>query len=67
MRRLKPGLVLICLLMLACMLVNFGVAGCSRQSASPTAPIENPPTPPGDSGGRALDGGLMGGGTGYQS
>jgi|WetSurMetagenome_2_1015567.scaffolds.fasta_scaffold1291667_1 hypothetical protein len=67
MRRLKPGLVLMCLLLLGCILVNFGVAGCSQQSASPTTPIENPPTPPGESGAKALDSGLMGGGAEYQS
>jgi hypothetical protein len=67
MRRLKPGLVLMCLLMLGCMLVNFGVVGCSQQSAGPTTPIENPPTPPDESGGKVLDGGMMGGGMGYQS
>ena len=67
MRRLKPGLVLMCLLMLVCMLVNFGVVGCSQQSASPTTPIENPPAPPDESGGKALDNGLMGGGAEYQS
>jgi hypothetical protein len=66
MRRQKPGLVLMCLLLLGCMLVNFGVVGCSQQSTGPTTPIEEPPAPPDESGGKVLDAGLRGGGAEYQ-
>jgi hypothetical protein len=63
MRRLKPTALLACLLILACVSINLGVAGCSQEDRV-TSPTENPPDTPTTPASRAFDSGLAGDGGG---
>jgi hypothetical protein len=66
MRRLKPTFLWACLLVLACVLINLGVAGCSQENRV-TSPTEDPPGTPTTPASRASDSGLAGDGGGVLS
>ncbi len=60
MRHLNPACLIVGLL-LAFVFAGLAMTGCGRDGVSEPTPIEEPPTPPDDSGSKALDGGQMGG------
>jgi len=61
MRRLMSVSALTWLLVLVCLLAGIHAAGCGTSGATQPAPLEEPPAPPVETGGKALDGAQDGG------